>query len=163
MYCGEFGGNISEKKPHLYQFPQTSTNQNLCGSPSYSKNSKEPSILGTSLWLWSFVHLSGNWRFPAAETLNDKFSIQHLISNWYNVNDILCLQELDDLIPAKLLRLEEGSLGLKASSSDSQYPPLNDPLLSSLKSVFNAFTVIAEHTSYVSHQTYGMGGHQQNR
>ncbi|KAL1122382.1 hypothetical protein AAG570_003787 [Ranatra chinensis] len=61
---------------------------------------------------------------------------------------------MEDLVPAKLLQLEEGSLGIKVTSSASQYPPLQEPLLSALKSVFNAFSVIAEHTSYVSHHTY---------
>ncbi|BES88080.1 U1 small nuclear ribonucleoprotein C [Nesidiocoris tenuis] len=60
-----------------------------------------------------------------------------------------------DEIASKLLLLEEGPLMLKGPPPDApQVPPLRGPLLHSLKILFNSFSLITEHTPYISQQTH---------
>ncbi|KAF6207841.1 hypothetical protein GE061_016290 [Apolygus lucorum] len=62
--------------------------------------------------------------------------------------------DLDDL-PSKILHLEEGPLMLKGPPPDApSVPPLKGPLLNSLKILFNSFSLITEHTPYISQQTH---------
>ncbi|KAK9506154.1 hypothetical protein O3M35_008141 [Rhynocoris fuscipes] len=66
-------------------------------------------------------------------------------------------EDLSDLIPTKLLHLEEGPIPLKGSSCDQQQvqvPPLRPPLSHSLKLMFNSFSLITEHMPYISQQTH---------
>ncbi|XP_014254037.1 mediator of RNA polymerase II transcription subunit 24 [Cimex lectularius] len=64
--------------------------------------------------------------------------------------------DLEDIgIPAKLLHLEEGAIILKGGNSiEPQVPPLNGPLLESLKSLFTSFSLITDHTLYISQQSH---------
>lgn len=73
-------------------------------------------------------------------------------------------QDLEDYCPAnKLMRLDQSAtaaatetplvfLGLGSGSATS--PSLQEPLLSALKSVFKALSVIAEHSAHISQQTH---------
>ncbi|XP_073978366.1 mediator complex subunit 24 isoform X1 [Rhodnius prolixus] len=66
-------------------------------------------------------------------------------------------EDLSDLLPTKLLRLEEGPMTLKGSASEQQQvqvPPLRPPLSNSLKIMFNSFSLITEHIPYISQQTH---------
>jgi len=64
--------------------------------------------------------------------------------------------DLEELIPSKILHLEEGPLHLKspARGESQSVVPLKGPLLGALKSTFQAFSVITEHTPYISQQTH---------
>ncbi|CAH1408167.1 unnamed protein product [Nezara viridula] len=72
------------------------------------------------------------------------------------------MEEIEDLIPGKLLHLEDGVGGSAAvvssvaisSQSKTDSPQIRPPLLKSLKFLFNFFSFVTEQTPYISQQTH---------
>lgn len=71
------------------------------------------------------------------------------------------MEEAEDLVPSKLLNLEDaGVVGsgvaavLLSQPPKAESPQLRPPLLTSLKFLFNYFSFITEHTAYISQQTH---------
>ncbi|CAA9994340.1 unnamed protein product [Nesidiocoris tenuis] len=115
---------------------------------SHSIISKEPMSEELSE-VWNGVQEKG-WL-----TNQDTHSLENLFvtagPNWFVYN---LVKEADE-IASKLLLLEEGPLMLKGPPPDApQVPPLRGPLLHSLKILFNSFSLITEHTPYISQQTH---------
>lgn len=72
------------------------------------------------------------------------------------------MEDIEDLIPGKLLHLEDGVGGSSgvvssvatSSQSKTESPQIRPPLLKSLKFLFNFFSFVTEQTPYISQQTH---------